>query len=476
MVKKLSNHLPSSVGLGSGRLFTIGIEFGTMIYLMRQLGPEPFGLVAMVMSLIVMLRILQDGGSGAFLISDRVSDSSRVGATFIVALIYSGVATLIALVCTPLVTWFYGDVRVGEIWIVVSLLIVVTSISTVPVSIAQKEQRFLLVAWMPALPVLVAAIVAITLSFSRNDYWPIIIYHVVVALLTLLVSWLVIRPRISWPKRLDLRDVFHFSKGFLTFQFLNVLNRNADDILIGRFLGSQALGLYGFAYRMLTLPLRRIGGTISTLAHPRLASLAPNWDAVGHGLAEVMRETALFVTPVCIGIALAAPELIQIVVGEAWLGALIPLQVFALLGIYQTPSSMLGLAYLVSQDTSRMAKWAFISTPIIILSFFIGLPWGIEGVAFAYAIASFALLWPMVKMAASVLHVEPRILLNGGLSGIAKGVLISIPLSVTYGITSFLALQPLVILSSTIAVGAMTELVLYFRVIRLRRGRVSNKW
>jgi len=475
MVKKLSNHLPSSVGLGSGRLFTIGIEFGTMIYLMRQLGPEPFGLVAMVMSLIVILRILQDGGAGAFLVSDRGLNAERVGAALIVSLGFSVAAVLIALACTPLVAGFYNDSRVAEIWIIVSLLIVFSALSSVPISIAQKEQCFFLVSWIPALAHLAAGISAIALSLTRNDFWPIIIYHVVVSMLTLTISWLAVRPKASLPQKNDLKDVFHFSKGLFVFEFLNVLNRNADDILIGRVLGSQALGLYGFAYRMLSLPLRRIGGMVSTLAYPRLSKLVPDWKAVGHGLAEVMREVALFATPVCIGVALSAQELIHVTVGDEWQGALIPLQVFAVLGIYQTPFSMLGLAYLVSKNTSQMAKWAFISTPVIILSFFVGLPWGIEGVAFAYSLATLALFWPMVKMAASVLHVDPWMLLKGAITGIATGLVISIPVAMVCTITSLLGADAIVILSSTICVGVITEMILYVWIIRHRR-RNGAKW
>lgn len=466
--------LPASAVVASGRLFAMGIEFVTMLYLMRELGPQPFGLVAMAMALIVILRILQDGGAGAFLVSDSGLHARRVGAALVVSLGVSVAATLVALACTPLIAKFYHDGRVAQIWIVISLSIVFSGVASVPVSIAQKQQRFLLVAWIPALVTLVAAMAAIALSFGRHDFWPIVAYHVTVSVLSLAFFWLAVRPRLSLPGKEDVRDVVRFGKGLITFEFLNVLNRNADNILIGKFLGSEALGQYGLAYRMLSLPVRRIGSIMSALAFPRLSGLAPDWRAVSRGLAEVMREVSLFVTPICIGIALSARELILVTVGHAWLGALVPLQIFALLGIYQAPFSLQGMAYLISKNTARMAKWAFISTPVILLSFVAGLPWGIVGVASAYAIASLALFWPMMSMASSVLNVAPGLLIRGGMAGIGGGLLLSIPLVAAYFATSLSGCSAMVILSATIGVGAVTEAVLYVRVIRRRRKKGST--
>ena len=470
---KLLSVIPASAKIGSGSLISIGIEFLTMLYLMRQLGPDPFGLFAMAMSLLVLLRIMQDGGAGAYLVSKRGGDARTTSAAFIVALLFSLVLIFFAYFISPAITWFYEDSRIEDVWIALSFLIFFSAINTIPTSLAQREQRFFLYSWIPVLAHIAASTASIMVAQERQDVWPIVSYHVVLTVVSMLLFWLVVRPKLAWPTPDDLNKVLRFSKGLISYQLLSALNRNADNVLIGKFLGSQALGDYGVGYRMLTLPLRKIGGMVSTLAYPRLSGLSGDISAVIRGLSEVMREVALFSTPFCIGVAIVSEELILVTIGPEWAGARFPLLVFALLGIYQAPFSLMGLSYLITRKTSIMAKWGMISTPVIILSFIAGLPWGIDGVAVAYSTASLLLSVPMVRMASSVLSASPLDLIKGPLKGIGHGVIFSIPIVMVYFVVLKGGGDSLMVLIATIFAGSIVETMLYLRVMRIRREHGS---
>lgn len=51
------------------------------------------------------------------------------------------------------------------------------------------------------------------------------------------------------------------------------MGRNADNILIGSYLGSRPLGLYSKAYSLLLLPIQQINGPIAAVAMPALSRL-----------------------------------------------------------------------------------------------------------------------------------------------------------------------------------------------------------
>jgi len=468
-INKFLSGLPSSVAIASGRGLLVVIEFATIVYLMRQLGPAPFGLVAMATAIIVAFEVCAESGAGTSLISDRALTEQRVGAAFIIAATLGLLLMLVALALTPLVVAFYGDTRLEIIWVVFCMMMGISSLLTIPKSLAHREQRFWLLSWGAVLAQLVAAIVAIALVQMRHDFWPIVLYHAVATSMRLVVFFSLAWPRMRWPSKEDLVHVYRFGIGLIGANLLNAVSRYADNIVVGRFLGEQALGLYLLSYRVLMLPLREIGNMIGTLAYPRLSRLAPDWHAVGLGLGAVMRDVALFATPFCIGVAVAAPELIMVVFGAAWMGALVPLQVMALLGVIQAPFAQAGLAYTVSRETGKMFRWFLLSTPAIVLSFFAGLPWGITGVSIAYALTWIALLTPMLRIAASVLNISSLSLAKEGLTGIALGVAASVPLLITYAVAKALALPALTVLLVTIMAGCLTELALYFHAIHKRR-------
>jgi len=461
------------MAVGSGRALSLTIEFTITIYLMRALNPELFGLIAMATSILVGFAVLKDAGAGASLVSDAKITDERVGAATLISLEFGLGAALIALAATPIVVRFYGEPRLEIIWIVSCLPLLMAPMSSIPISMLQRGQRFWLMSWLPLVAILIAAITAYTVVQYRNDFWPILAFQAIGGILGPIVLWLVVHPGMRWPSRQDMRHVFRFGRGMIGFDVLNVLNRNADNVIIGYFLGSYVLGLYLLAYKVLMIPLREIGGVVGRLAYPRLSSLAPDWHAVGRGLSEVMRDVAMFATPLCLGIAIAAPELITVVFGGNWMGGLVPLRVLALLGIVQAPFAQIGLAYTVSRQTGEMARWGMLSTPVIVLSFFAGIPWGIGGVAVSYSLTWIALLIPMLRIGARVLCVSPWLLARGGCIGISIGVLATLPVFLVYWFGHIAGFSPRTLLATTIAAGALAELALYIQSIRLRQRKAA---
>ena len=227
--------LPASVALGSGRVLTVAIEFATTIYLMRLLGPEPFGLLAMATGLLVAFAVFKDAGAGASLVSDRHLTDSKVGAASLIAFLFGVSAMIIALACTPLVVDFYGDERLTPIWIIVCLALWLAPMSSLPNSLAQREHRFWLISWVPLIGAVGASAAALLLVQVRQDYWPILAFQVVGGVLSFIALWLLVRPKLAWPSKQDVREVFHFGRGLVGFDALNILNRYADNIIIGFF-------------------------------------------------------------------------------------------------------------------------------------------------------------------------------------------------------------------------------------------------
>ncbi|MDQ6952486.1 MAG: oligosaccharide flippase family protein [Mariprofundaceae bacterium] len=463
-------HISASAIVGGGRLSSVLIDFLIMTYLMRQLGPEPFGLIAMVWALIVALSVLKDAGAGESLVSDQAFSAQKVGAATLIAGGLGLLLFLLVLLLEPFVISFYDNEELRMIWLLAGGMAAISCMGSIPQSLAQREEKFGLIAWSPVLGKLIAAALVLWMLTINIDfgYWPILAYSIVSGTVGLLTIWLLVSPHMKYPSLDDLKDILHYSKGVVVFSLLNVLNRNADNIIIGRFLGEQALGLYMLSYRILLYPLKEFGGIVQTIAFPRLAKNASNLKLVGVGLADLMRDVARMTTPFCLGAAVAAPTVIVVIFGEAWMGALVSFQVLALVGVFQAPFAQMGMAYTVSRKTEVMGKWAMWTTPLIIASFFAGLPWGIAGVAIAYACVSVMLIYPMCMVAGKVLGVPPWLLMRGPLQGILYGSLASLPMLCCYFVALAMQSSQVLTLLLVMGVGALTEYLIYRRTMYLR--------
>ena len=129
------------------------------------------------------------------------------------------------------------------------------------------------------------------------------------------------------------------------FTGINYFTRNADNVIIGYSLGSSPLGIYSKAYNLLLSPISQINVPVGTVMIPALSRLKNDPDGYQRYFLETLRGLALISMP------------------------------------------------LVFFYTQVLFRWSLLSAPIAITGFFIGVRWGIEGVA-----ASFSLTWGLSFM------------------------------------------------------------------------------
>jgi O-antigen/teichoic acid export membrane protein len=451
--------------VGVGRAARLAIDFAATIWLMRKLGPEPYGLVGMAIAFINAFGAVGDAGIGASMVSDPRLTPQRVGAGVMSATLLALLVVALGAVVTPLIVAFYGEPRLYLVWPITTLSIAFSIVTSVPSSLAQRAQQFFLLSWLPCVVSLAASSLAIAMAEVRSDFWPILSRQVGAAGLGLILIWVFVRPEVAWPTREDFREVARFGRGIVGFTLLNFFNRNADDILVGRYLGKQALGLYGLSYRLLRLPIAEVEEVVNTIVYPRLSKLAPDSRAVAEELGLVMRDIALVLSPPLFGAAIAAPDVVAIAFGKDWLPAIVPLQVFCLLGIFQATTGRSGLAYVVSRNTGRMVRWALFATPLTVASFVVGLPWGIEGVAVSYAVVSVIVGVPLVGMAAGVLGVPGRVLGRRIAEGMLVGLVASIPVVTAYWAGKSWSGSPALALAMSALVALLVETGICLRLL-----------
>ena len=171
---------------------------------------------------------------------------------------------------------------------------------------------------------------------------------------------------------------------------------NFDKLLIGRVWGPQALGYYGTATQLINVPTANLNKAVGGVAFSALSRLQ---DDLARHLNYFLKGYTLVVSmtlPITVFGAVFSEDVVLAVLGPKWMDAI---PIFRLL----TPTILVfGMidptAWLLfaSGRHVRSLKIALVIAVLVITAYFIGLPYGPKGVAFAFSATMVLWLVPHV--------------------------------------------------------------------------------
>jgi PST family polysaccharide transporter len=120
---------------------------------------------------------------------------------------------------------------------------------------------------------------------------------------------------------------------------------NVDYLLVGRLLGTAALGYYTMAFRIPELVIRSVSQIVSTVAFPVLAHTQSTPDRMQDVYFAHLRYMSLVTFPTGAGLALLSPALVATLFAEVWRPVIAPMQFIALASAFSIVSYLSGIIY-----------------------------------------------------------------------------------------------------------------------------------
>lgn len=376
------------------------VQIGSTMVLARLLSPDDYGLIGMVLALTGIAELLKDLGLSAATIQRRDLSHRQVSLLFWVNAATGAALMLIVIAVAPIIAGFYGRSELGPITVGLSAMFAAGGLTVQHQALLSRRMDYGKLATVEVSAMVVAAAGAILAALLGAGFWALVVFHVGMAVTRAILVWVLCPWRPSRPQRAeDIGKIASFGGNLSVFNFLNYLARHADNILIGRYVGASALGLYSKAYQLLLLPLNQINAPLSTVAIPTLSRLQDQPERYRRYYRTAIGAIALFAMPLIVLLAALSEELIEILLGAQWLDAAGIFKVLAFAGIAQSVAHANGWLYVSMGRTGRQAAWALVSRPLIVIAFVVGLPWGAYGVAVSYTICQYLLLLPAFMLA-----------------------------------------------------------------------------
>lgn len=384
-----------------------GIQFVSNAILARLLSPKDFGLLGMALIVTGFASLLRDLGTSAAIIQRRDLSRGLVSSVFWINAGLGLTAAVLVFAASPLVAAFFKQPPLTGILRALSASFVMAGLGVVHQAMLQRSLQFRGLAVVDLVSAFVSAVAGIGFAMAGAGVWSLVYQALVLALVSTVLLWVVspVRPAFEFHWG-EVKQVSSYSLNLTSFNVFNYFIRNADNLLIGKFLGAGPLGYYSLAYRLLLFPLQIITDVTSRVLFPVCSELQDDHERFRRAYLKAVSGIATLSFPLMLGMAALARPLITTVFGAQWGPSEIPLMILAPAGMLQSVTATVGPIYQAKGRADWLFRWGAGAGVAVLIAFAVGLRWGVIGVAAAYAAVTTLLTIPGLAIPFSLVQLR----------------------------------------------------------------------
>jgi PST family polysaccharide transporter len=283
---------------------------------------------------------------------------------------------------------FYGYPILRDIVRLTSLNILFTAMTIVPRGVLLRNMNFRVLFFEMLIISPISGFVGIYMAWKGFGVWSLVARQMILMIGGNILVWVFVGwfPLLSFDFR-HVKQIFSYSSYLSLTKFSNYFTKQGDMFLIGKFLGAIPLGIYSKGYGLLRKPLKMVNGTILPVMFSAISKFQQDIKKLQNTYLKTSQALAIIYFPLWVGSILLAKPVILVLLGEKWEGV-IPLMPIFMTNLMFISQSSIGSHYLNALgETRKLFRIALGNAIVIILSFVIGLRWGITGVAIGYCLA-----------------------------------------------------------------------------------------
>jgi len=311
---------------GFARLFaqaaTFVLRLGSLMILARLLDPKDFGLVGMVTAFTGVLELCRDFGLSAATVQRETITADQVSTLFWINMGFGLILATIMVVLSPEVARFYHEPRLTTVTCVLALGLIFNAAGVQHAALMQREMRYTALAMIGVGALLVGTLLAIGGAKAGYGYWSLVALSVTVPFGNTLGFWVATRWIPGPPRRhTGIGSMIRFGGTLTATGLLGYLANNLDKVLIGRYWGSAAIGLYGRAYQLINIPTSNLNSAAGEVAFSALSRLQSDRVLRRRYFLKGFSLVLALTLPLTIGCEFFARDVVRVLLGAKWMEA-----------------------------------------------------------------------------------------------------------------------------------------------------------
>lgn len=302
------------------------------VVLARLLTPEDFGVMTAALMVIGFSQIVWEAGLGKAVVQRRKNIAEAATAAFWINAVLGVLVAGLLILLSPLIAAdIFGDERVHRVLQVMSLVVVLGALCSVPTALLQREMKFKKLFWVRFATVTMPGVASIPLAMAGYGYWALVVGTIVGQSFQLVLLWRsnTWRPafRVSYQIALEMA---RFGGWVLFSGFLIWFYAWADSLIVGMYLGTEQVGLYRIGSQMSILVFTILFSPLLPVFYSHFSTMDGDMKKLRLGAETVVRSLIVVSVPIAVLIFAFRMPIEQVVFGDKWDGVGLVIGVMAL--------------------------------------------------------------------------------------------------------------------------------------------------
>ena len=298
----------------------------------RILGPDEYGSVALLTIFISIATVFVQSGLNTAIIQKKDADDIDISSVFYYSLVLAFILYGLLFFMAEPIANFYEMPRLKDMLRVLALMLFPGALNSIQLAVLAKKMQFRTQFFSSFFSVILSGGLGITMAVLGSGAWALITQQLSYQIFVCVLLWFLLK----WRPKL----VFSFqkTKGLLKFggkllgaRLIDTLYNNLIGLITGKRYSEQMLAFYNKGKQFPALVVDNIDGALQSVMLPVFSDQQKDIEKVKCTMRKTISHSTYLVFPTMIGLLIIAKPMIQIILGDAWLGSVPILQIFCLI-------------------------------------------------------------------------------------------------------------------------------------------------
>ena len=300
-----------------GMLAVRSLGILSTLMLVRILGPEDFGIMALAMMVMGLFIVLSDVGINRYLILIEAPSKQDYDSAWTLNILLRFVVFILVLIASPYIAGFMALTELEFVLNVVAIIGLLSAFQSVELVRLERSINFKINNQIAITAKVFSVALTVSAAFYFKSYLALLMGSLVSAIITLGLSYYFTnyRPTFCFIFK---KELFSFSILLMIRNLVGFSRSNIDTLVVGKKFGEASLGEFNISRQFAILPQTEIIDPAMQPAFSALASIKQDEEKFKEKIYQSLFMIYSFIGPCSVGLYVLAEPFVLTILGEKW--------------------------------------------------------------------------------------------------------------------------------------------------------------
>lgn len=334
--------------------------------LARILTASDFGIMGLALVVIGFSQLFLDAGFSAVIIQKQDISQEQLSSLFWLSIFIGIFFFVLLIIVAPALADFYKEPRLSLVIRIIAAGFLFIPVESLYLSLIQKNLEFKKIAQRDFLARTLSFLAGVWSAYNGWGVFSLVLLHMTGIIISCFFIFKM-GAKYFKPSRIfklqSIRPFFSFGFYVMGDNLINFVNRQVDVLMVGNFLGIQSLGLYNQGKNFTMRPYMVINPILTQVNFPLLSKYKEDVNLMRSLYLNTVRYLSLINFPIYIFLSVFAEEIVLVLFGDKWTGAIPVVQVLSLYILTRSIINPMGSLLMAAGKP----KWSFFWNVVILL-------------------------------------------------------------------------------------------------------------